>query len=163
MPVVNDAELFEFLLLESFQAGLNWLTILKKREYFREAFDGFDYQKIAFYTDEKVNELMQNAGIVRHEGKIKAAVYNAQLFMKVQEDFGSFSAFIWQFTDGKIIKNQWETLQEIPAQTPLSDEISKALKKRGFKFVGSTTVYAYLQAIGVVNDHLVSCFCHTSQ
>ena len=158
VPVYEDKVLFEFLILESFQAGLSWITILRKRENFKKAFDQFDYKKIARYNESKIQELLQNEGIIRNQLKIRAAVTNAQAFMKVQEEFGSFSNYIWAFTDGKPIKNQLKTLSEAQATTPLSDAISKDLKKRGFKFMGSTVVYAHMQATGMVNDHLVDCF-----
>jgi len=158
VPVYEDQKLFEFLILETFQAGLSWHTILKKRENFREAFDNFDYKKIAQYTEDKIEELLQNAGIIRYRLKIESAITNAKAFMKVQEEFGSFSNYIWKFTDGKPIVNNPKTLKDIPATTPLSDAISKDLKKRGFKFVGSTTVYAHMQATGMVNDHLEDCW-----
>ncbi|WP_026712602.1 DNA-3-methyladenine glycosylase I [Flavobacterium daejeonense] len=157
-PVYDDPTLFEFLTLETFQAGLSWYTVLAKRESFREAFDQFDYQKIATYSEAKIQELMQNPGIIRNQLKIRAAVTNAIAFMKVQEDFGSFSKYIWAFTDGKPIDNNPKTLKEVPATTPLSDAISKDLKKRGFKFVGSTVVYAHMQATGMVNDHVEECW-----
>lgn len=158
-PVFDDHILFEFLVLESFQAGLSWNTILKKRENFRLAFDGFNYEKIAKYDDKKITELIQNEGIIRHRRKIEATINNAQRFMEIQQEFGSFSAFLWRYTDNLPIKNQWKTLAEVPAKTPLSDQISKDLKKKGFKFLGSTTMYAYMQAVGLVNDHLQDCFC----
>lgn len=158
IPVYDDATLFEFLILETFQAGLSWITILRKRENFRKAFDQFDYQKIAKYSSEKESELIQNAGIIRNKLKIKAAITNAQVFIKVQEKFGSFSKYMWAFVDGKPIQNRFKTMSELPANTPLSDSISKDLKKRGFKFVGSTVIYAHMQACGMVNDHLVNCF-----
>ncbi|WP_016988582.1 DNA-3-methyladenine glycosylase I [Flavobacterium sp. ACAM 123] len=157
-PVYDDATLFEFLILETFQAGLSWITILNKRENFRAAFDQFDYKIIAQYSEEKVQELLQNAGIIRHRLKIHSAISNAIAFMKVQEEFGSFSKYIWNFTNGKPIINSPKTLKEVPATTPLSDSISKDLKKRSFKFVGSTVIYAYLQATGIVNDHLTDCW-----
>lgn len=157
-PVYDDATLFEFLLLETFQAGLSWYTILSKRENFRKAFVNFDYKKIALFKEEKIQELLLNAGIIRNQLKIRAAVTNAQAFMKVQEEFGSFSNYIWKFTNGKVIDNVPKTLQDVPASTQLSDSISKDLKKRGFKFVGSTVVYAHLQATGMVNDHIESCW-----
>ena len=157
-PVYDDATLFEFLVLETFQAGLSWHTILKKRAHFKTAFDQFDYEKIANYTEDKIQELMQDAGIIRNQLKIRASVSNAQAFIKVQNEFGSFSTYIWQFTGGKPIVNHWESLRDIPASTPLSDAVSKDLKKRGFKFVGTTVVYAHLQATGMVNDHLLSCW-----
>lgn len=161
VPVYDDAVLFEFLILESFQAGLSWITILRKRENFRKAFDDFDYKKIAWYPESKIQELLQNEGIIRNKLKVRAAVTNAQAFMEVQKEFGSFSKYIWGFVDGKPIKNNLKSLQDAPATTALSDTISKDLKKRGFKFMGSTVVYAHLQATGVVNDHLVDCFRHT--
>lgn len=158
VPVKDDATLFEFLVLETFQAGLSWITVLRKRENFRLAFDKFDYKKIAKYDDLKYQELLQNAGIIRNKLKIKATITNAQAFMKVQEEFGSFSKYIWQFVQGQPIQNAFEKMEDIPATTKLSDEISKDLKKRGFKFVGSTVVYAHMQATGMVNDHVRSCF-----
>ena len=157
-PVYDDAKLFEFLILETFQAGLSWITILRKRENFRRAFDHFDYQKIAKYDSKKESELLQNSGIIRNRLKIKAAINNAQAFLKIQEEFGSFSKYLWAFIDGKPIQNKFMTIQEVPATTPLSDLISKNLKVHGFKFVGSTVVYAHLQACGMVNDHLTTCF-----
>lgn len=158
VPVYDDATLFEFLILETFQAGLSWITILKKRENFRLAFDNFDYQKIANYKEDKFDELLLNAGIIRNKLKIKSAITNANLFMEVQQEFGSFSKYIWSFVDGKPITNGFKSRAEVPATTELSDKISKALKKRGFKFVGSTVIYAYMQAIGMVNDHTTDCF-----
>lgn len=158
IPVYDDSTLFEFLILETFQAGLSWYTILKKRENFREAFDHFNYKKMALYTEDKIQELLQNEGIIRYRLKIESAISNAIAFMKVQEEFGSFSKYIWQFTDGKPIDNKPTTLKDIPATSPLSDAISKDLKKRGFKFVGSTTIYAHMQATGMVNDHVESCW-----
>ncbi|MCX6184133.1 MAG: DNA-3-methyladenine glycosylase I [Flavobacterium sp.] len=161
-PVYDDATLFEFLILETFQAGLSWHTILKKRENFRVAFDRFDYVKIGGYAEDKVQELLQDAGIIRNQLKIRATISNAQAFMQVQGEFGSFSKYIWQFTGGQPIVNHWQTLKEIPATTPISDAVSKDLKKRGFKFVGTTVVYAHLQATGMVNDHLLSCWKRSS-
>lgn len=158
VPVYDDKVLFEFLILESFQAGLSWITILRKRENFKKAFDQFDYKKIAKYNEAKIQELLQNEGIIRNQLKVRAAVINAQAFMKVQEEFGSFSNYIWGFTNGKPIKNKLKSLSEAQATTPLSDKISKDLKKRGFKFMGSTVVYAHMQATGMVNDHLADCF-----
>lgn len=158
VPVYDDPTLFEFLILETFQAGLSWITVLRKRENFRRAFDNFDYKKIAGYGEDKIQELLLDPGIIRNKLKVRATVSNAQAFMKVQEEFGSFSDYIWGFTDGKPIKNTLKTLAEAPANTPLSDKISKDLKKRGFKFVGTTVVYAHMQATGMVNDHLVDCF-----
>ncbi len=160
VPVFNDTELFEFLILETFQAGLSWITVLKKRENFREAFDNFNYKKIATYNDNKFNELLNNKGIIRNKLKIKATISNATCFMEIQKEFGSFSNYIWKFTNGKPLKNSYKTLSEVPATTLLSDIISKDLKKRGFKFVGSTVVYAYMQATGMVNDHITSCYRH---
>ena len=157
-PVYDDDKLFEFLVLETFQAGLSWYTILKKRDNFRKAFDDFDYKKIAQYDDKKVEFLMQDAGIIRNSLKIKGTIANAGAFMKVQQEFGSFSKYIWQFTGGKPIDNNVKNLSEVKATTPLSDEISKDLKKRGFKFVGSTVVYAHMQATGMVNDHVENCW-----
>jgi len=157
-PVYDDKKLFEFLLLESFQAGLSWITILRKRENFRLAFDNFDYKKIALYTEEKKQELLLDAGIVRNRLKIKASIQNSQSFMKIQEEFGSFSTYIWKFVDNKPINNNFTSMSDIPATTELSDIISKDLKKRGFTFVGSTIIYAFMQAIGMVNDHTKNCF-----
>ena len=156
-PVDDDETMFEFLVLESFQAGLSWYTILKKREHFAEAFDQFDYKKIANYSEDKVEELMNNAGIIRNRLKILAAINNAQRFQEVQIEFGTFSKYIWNFVDGDPIVNHPETLSEIPATTVISDALSKDLKKRGFKFLGSTVMYAHMQATGLVNDHLVDC------
>ena len=158
VPVKDDHQLFEFLILETFQAGLSWITILRKRENFRKAFDFFDYRKIANYNDDKISELLKDAGIIRNKLKVNATVSNAKAFMKVQDEFGSFSKYIWDFVDGKPIKNAFETYKDAPANTPLSDEISKDLKKRGFKFVGTTVIYAHMQATGMVNDHETSCF-----
>lgn len=158
-PVYDDETIFEFLVLESFQAGLSWHTILKKRENFRKAFDRFDYKKIAEYSGEKIEDLMQDSGIIRNRLKILATVTNAQKFMEVQKEFGSFSSYIWNFVNGKPIVNMPKYLSEIPATTEISDAISKDLKKRGFKFMGSTVLYAHMQATGMVDDHLVSCHC----
>lgn len=158
VPVYNDDTLFEFLILETFQAGLSWITVLRKRENFRKAFDNFDYKKIALYQQAKIDELLQNTGIIRNKLKVNATVSNANSFIKVQEEYGSFSKYIWSFTNGKPIKNSIKNYKEAPGNTPLSDMISKDLKKRGFKFVGSTVVYAHMQATGMVNDHEVSCF-----
>ena len=157
-PVFDDNKLFEFLILETFQAGLSWYTILKKRENFRVAFDNFDYKKVANYDEDKVQELLQDAGIIRNQLKIRGTISNAIAFMEVQKEFGSFSKYIWNFTNGKPIENNRKSLKEVPATTTLSDEISKDLKKRGFKFVGSTVVYAHMQATGMVNDHVENCF-----
>ena len=158
VPVYDDAKLFEFLILETFQAGLSWITVLRKRENFRKAFDKFDYKKIAKYKDTKFNELIQDAGIIRNKLKIKATISNAISFMEIQKEFDSFSNYIWSFTKGRPIKNNWKNLSEIPAVTDLSERISKDLKKRGFKFVGSTVIYAHMQATGMVNDHITTCF-----
>ncbi|MBN8643329.1 MAG: DNA-3-methyladenine glycosylase I [Flavobacteriales bacterium] len=157
-PVYDDQLLFEFLILETFQAGLSWYTILAKRNNFRAAFAQFDYKKVAQYNESKIQELMLDAGIIRNQLKIRAAVSNAIAFMEIQKEFGSFSNYIWKFTDGKPIDNQPKTLRDIPSSTPLSDAISKDLKKRGFKFVGTTVVYAHMQATGMVNDHVVDCW-----
>lgn len=158
VPLHDERLLFEFLVLETFQAGLSWITILKKRENFRVAFDNFDYTLIAQYTETKKEELLQNAGIIRNKLKVNSAIVNAQLFIKIQEEFGSFDSYIWGFVNRKSIKNSWKHHKDCPATTPLSDTISKDLKKRGFKFVGSTVIYAFMQAIGMVNDHTVDCF-----
>lgn len=158
VPVRDDDKLFEFLILETFQAGLSWITVLRKRENFRKAFDNFDYRKIARYDEKKYEELLQNSGIIRNRLKIKATISNAVAFIKVQEEFGSFSKYIWEFVNGEPIQNSFTQLSGLPANTPLSDTISKDLKQRGFKFVGTTVVYAHMQATGMVNDHLVSCF-----
>jgi len=158
VPVRDDDKLFEFLILETFQAGLSWITILKKRENFRKALDDFDYKKIAKYSEEKYDSLMQDAGIIRNKLKIRATISNAQNFMEIQKEFGSFSKYIWGFTDGKVIKNKFKNMSDVPAKTGLSDEISKDMKKRGFKFVGSTVMYAHMQATGMVNDHTMDCF-----
>lgn len=158
-PVYDDETIFEFLILETFQAGLSWYTVLAKRENFRRAFDNFDLKKIANYSEDKIAELAEDSGIIRNKLKIKATVTNAQAFIKVQEEFGTFSKYIWGFVDGKPIDNQPKTLSEVKATTPISDALSKDLKKRGFKFVGSTVMYAHMQATGMVNDHVVD--CHT--
>lgn len=158
VPVYDDDKLFEFLILETFQAGLSWITILRKRENFRKAFDDFNYKKIVNYSERKYEELLQDAGIIRNKLKIKATITNAQLFMDVQQEYGSFSKYIWNFTNGRPIKNNFKNMSDIPATTELSDTISKDLKKRGFKFVGPTIIYAHLQATGMVNDHVIDCF-----
>tara|TARA_R110002049_G_scaffold50601_1_gene143764 strand:+ start:211607 stop:212167 length:561 start_codon:yes stop_codon:yes gene_type:complete len=158
VPVYEDAKIFEFLMLETFQAGLSWITILRKRENFRKAFDNFNYKKIATYTEEKYDSLLQDAGIIRNKLKIKATITNAQLFMELQQEYGSFSKYIWSFTNGKPIKNEFNHKSDVPATTALSDALSKDLKKRGFKFVGSTVIYAHMQATGMVNDHATDCF-----
>ena len=158
VPVKDDKLLFEFLILETFQAGLSWITILRKRENFRKAFDNFDYKKIALYDEEKISELLSDAGIIRNKLKIRATITNALAFQQIQKEFGSFSNYIWSFVNNNPIKNSWKSLNELPAKTDLSDKISKDLKKRGFKFVGSTVIYAHMQATGMVNDHIVDCF-----
>lgn len=158
-PIYDDETIFEFLILETFQAGLSWYTVLAKRENFRRAFDNFNLKKIANYSEEKMAELAEDAGIIRNKLKIKATVTNAQAFIKVQEEFGTFSKYIWGFVDGKPIDNKPKTLSEVKATTPISDALSKDLKKRGFKFVGSTVMYAHMQATGMVNDHILE--CHT--
>ncbi|THD69660.1 DNA-3-methyladenine glycosylase I [Robertkochia marina] len=160
VPVKDDAKLFEFLILETFQAGLSWITVLRKRENFRDAFDRFDYKKIASYGEDKIADLLNDRGIIRNKLKVRATITNAKAFMKVQEEFGSFSNYIWGFTDHKPLQNQHTSMKEVPANTPLSDRISKDLKKRGFKFVGTTVVYAHMQATGMVNDHVTDCFRH---
>lgn len=157
-PVTDDKVLFEYLILETFQAGLSWITILRKRENFRSAFDDFDYHKISTYKDPKIEVLLNNTGIIRNKLKIAAAISNASAFIKVQEEFGSFSNYLWSFVDNNPVRNHPTSALEVPATSPLSDNISKDLKKRGFKFVGSTVMYAYLQAVGVINDHIVDCF-----
>lgn len=161
VPVKDDDRMFEFLILETFQAGLSWITVLRKRENFRKAFDDFDYQKIARYGDDKIEALLQDSGIIRNRLKVRATVSNAQAYIQVQQEFGSFCNYIWGFVDHKPIVNKFERMDQIPANTPLSDKISKDLKKRGFKFVGTTVVYAHMQATGMVNDHVVSCFRHS--
>ncbi|WP_405293921.1 DNA-3-methyladenine glycosylase I [Algibacter sp. Ld11] len=158
VPVYDDSTLFEFLILETFQAGLSWITILRKRENFRKAFDNFDYKKIAAYNQNKIDDLLLDAGIIRNKLKVKATVTNAQAFIKIQEEFGSFSKYIWAFVDGKPIKNSVDYYKNAPANTVISDALSKDLKKRGFKFVGSTVVYAHMQATGMINDHETKCF-----
>jgi DNA-3-methyladenine glycosylase I len=158
VPVHDDRTWFEYLLLDGFQAGLSWKTILHKRENFRRAFDEFDYEKIAEYSEVKLEELKQDAGIIRNRLKIAAQVTNAKAFMRIQKEYGSFDKYIWQFTGGKTVHNGWKTMKEIPATSPESDAMSKQLKKDGFKFVGSTICYAMMQAAGMVNDHLVGCF-----
>ncbi|MCB2178798.1 DNA-3-methyladenine glycosylase I [bacterium] len=160
VPVHDDQKLFEFLILEGAQAGLSWITVLRKRENYRLAFDQFDPQKVARYDDVKIAQLMENPGIIRNRLKIQSAVKNAQAFLRVQEEFGSFDHFIWDFVDGQPLVNHWTEMRQIPASTPLSEKVSKALKKRGFNFVGPTIIYAHMQATGMVNDHTVDCFRH---
>ena len=158
VPVYDDATLFEFLILETFQAGLSWITILRKRENFRKAFSNFDYKKISNYSDEKLEELRLDSGIIRNRLKIKSAKNNAISFLKVQKEFGTFSKYIWGFVSEKPIQNNFKSLSELPKNTSLSDQISANLKKRGFKFVGSTIIYAHMQAMGMVNNHTTECF-----
>ena len=160
VPVHVDQKHFEFLILESAQAGLSWATILKKREGYREAFANFYVEKVARYSEEKIEELLLNPAIIRNRAKVSAAVNNAQRFIEIQKEFGSFDSYIWQFVDGKPIVNKWKNMDQVPVTTPESDALSKDLKKRGFKFVGSTTIYAHMQAIGLVNDHTTDCFRH---
>lgn len=160
VPLHDDRRLFEMLVLEGAQAGLSWLTILKRRENYRRAFDGFDPQVVARYGDTESARLLGDAGIIRNRLKIKSAVTNARAFLKVQEEYGSFDHYIWDFVDGRPVQNAWTRLDELPARTALSDTLSKDLKRRGFSFVGSTICYAHMQATGMVNDHLVSCFRH---
>ena len=158
VPIHDDQKLFEFLILEGAQAGLNWNTILMKRLAYRTAFDGFDPEKIAQFDLKQVNELLLNPGIIRNHRKIESAIRNAQVFLKIQAEFGSFDEYVWRFVDGKPIRNQFQTLSEIPAETTLSGQISKDLKERGMNFVGPTIMYAFMQAVGMVNDHLVDCY-----
>lgn len=155
VPKYDDRELFELLILEGFQAGLSWICVLKKRDAFRKAFDNFDVQKVCLYNEGKINELLKNEKIIRSKRKIEAAIKNASIFIQIQKEYGSFSNYIWGFTKGKIIKNSDDNF---PVSSPLSDKISKDLKKRGMKYVGSVIIYSYLQAIGVINDHETSCF-----
>ena len=158
VPLHDDQKHFEFLCLEAFQAGLSWLIVLRKREAFRHAFANFDPRKVASFDKNRVEELRSDAGIIRNRLKIEATIHNASRFLEVQQEFGSFDSYIWSFTDGKPVVNRWKTQEQMPATTELSDEVSKDLKQRGFKFVGSTIIYAHLQAIGVVNDHITGCF-----
>lgn len=160
VPQHDDRKLFEFLILEGAQAGLSWDTILRKRENYRAAFDDFDAARIARYDAAKIESLVQNKGIVRNRLKINSTVQNAQAFLKIQDEFGSFDSYVWRFVGGKPIVNSWKSLREVPAKTSGSDALGKDLKKRGLNFVGSTIMYAYMQACGLVNDHLVSCFRH---
>ncbi|MEB3309441.1 MAG: DNA-3-methyladenine glycosylase I [Snowella sp.] len=160
VPLHDDRKLFEFLILEGAQAGLSWSTVLKKRENYRLAFDQFDPVLVARYGEDKIESLMQNAGIIRNRLKIKAAIVNAQQFLTIQKEFGSFDRFLWQFVGGEPKQNHWQSIAEVPATSPESDALSKTLKKRGFKFVGSTICYAFMQAVGLVNDHTTDCFCH---
>ena len=158
LPVHNDRRLFEFLVLEGAQAGLSWITILRKRPAYRAAFDGFDFNKVARYGERKISSLLLDAGIVRNQLKVRSAVKNARAFIEVRREYGTFSRYMWDFIGGKPLQNRWEHLRDLPASTPLSDTLSRDLKQRGFTFVGSTICYAHMQAVGMVNDHLVSCF-----
>lgn len=158
VPIHNDKRLFEFLVLEGMQAGLSWITVLKKRQAFREAFDGFDFNAVAEYKQGKINSLLKNSCIIRNRMKVNSAVTNARAFLKVRNEFGTFNSYIWSFVDDKPIQNSWKSIKELPAKTEISEEISRGLKKRGFSFVGPTIVYAYMQAIGMVNDHTKDCF-----
>lgn len=159
IPIYDERLLFEFLILEGMQAGLSWLTILKKRDNYRVCFDDFNAKKIAQYNQVKVDQLLKNPGIIRNKLKIQAIISNAKAFLKMKEEGINFSEYLWDFVDGKPIKNHWKNLKEIPTQTPLSDKLSKDLKAHGFKFVGSTICYAFMQAVGLVNDHTMDCFC----
>ncbi|MFZ5797237.1 MAG: DNA-3-methyladenine glycosylase I [Thermodesulfobacteriota bacterium] len=158
VPVFEDRLLFEFLNLEGAQAGLSWLTILRKREAYRRAFAGFDPEIVARFDDAKVTELLANPGIVRNRLKVESTITNGHAFLAIQEEFGSFAAYLWRFVDGRPLQNRWQGIGEVPASTPISDALSRDLKKRGFRFVGSTICYAYMQAVGMVNDHTVDCF-----
>lgn len=160
VPVHDDRKLFEFVLLEGAQAGLSWLTILKRREGYRKAFAGFDPAKVARFDAKKQAALLQDAGIIRNRAKVESAVKNARAFLALQEEFGSFDAYQWRFVDGQPVQNAWKEQKQVPATSPVSDAMSKDMKKRGFSFVGSTILYAHMQAVGMVNDHLVSCFRH---
>ncbi len=160
VPLYDDDKLFEFLILEGFQAGLSWITILRKRENFRKAFDNFDALKIVKYDAHKVEELMQDTGIIRNRLKIEGTIINARLFLEIQKEYGSFREYIWQFVEGQVVINQRDSLKDVPASTEISDVMSKALKKRGFKFIGTTICYAFMQATGMVNDHVVNCVCY---
>jgi DNA-3-methyladenine glycosylase I len=157
-PEHDDNKLFEAILLDTFQAGLSWRTVLHKRDNFRKAFDGFNPKKIASYDENKFEELMSDVGIIRNRLKVKAAITNAQAFLKTQKEFGTFDKYIWQFTKGKTLVNNWKSIKEIPARTIESDEMSKDLVKRGFKFVGTTICYAFMQAVGMIDDHTTDCF-----
>jgi DNA-3-methyladenine glycosylase I len=158
VPVQQDRKWFEFLVLEGAQAGLSWITILRKREAYRKAFDNFDFNKVANYNERKIQSLLKDEGIVRNRLKIRGAVQNANAFLKIRDEFGTFNQYIWEFVDGKPVRNRWKSLKQIPARTELSDRLSKDLKQRGFTFVGSTICYAHMQATGMVNDHTVDCF-----
>jgi DNA-3-methyladenine glycosylase I len=161
VPIYDDRLLFELLILEGAQAGLSWITILKRRDSYRKAFDHFDAKKIVRYDDAKYQKLLANEGIIRNRLKIQSVITNAQAYLAVQKEFGSFSDYLWQFVEGKPIKNKWRLQQQVPVRTTISDNLSKDLKKRGFKFVGSTICYAFMQAVGMVNDHVEGCFCRS--
>ena len=158
VPVHDDRKHFEFLVLESAQAGLSWLTVLRKRENYRKAYDNYNANKVSEYDELKIEELMQNAGIIRNRRKIEASINNAKRFLEIQKEFGSFDRYIWSFVNNKVVENHWNDIKEVPATSELSDKVSKDLKNRGFKFLGSTIIYAHLQATGLINDHLVGCF-----
>lgn len=158
VPVHNDRKLFEFILLEGAQAGLSWITVLRKRQTYRQAFDGFDFNKIANYNEKKINSLLENPGIIRNKLKVRSAVTNANAFIEVRKEFGTFNKYIWAFVGGKPLQNRHQGLKDVPAKTEISDAISKDMKKRGFSFVGSTIIYAHMQATGMVNDHVADCF-----
>jgi DNA-3-methyladenine glycosylase I len=160
VPVYDDQVLFEMLCLEGAQAGLSWWTILQKREHYKKVFDDFETEKIIHYTEDKLASLMEDKGIVRNKRKIQSVVTNAEAFLRIQKEYGSFSSYIWNFVGGNPIINHWETLQDVPASTEISDKMSKQLKKDGFKFVGTTICYSFMQAVGMVNDHILECFCH---
>ncbi|RME84726.1 MAG: DNA-3-methyladenine glycosylase I [Caldilineae bacterium] len=161
VPLHDDRKLFEFLVLEGAQAGLSWLTILRKREHYRKVFAGFQPDAVAAFDEAMIAQLLADPGIIRNRLKVQAAVQNARAFLKIQSQYGSFDAYIWQFVDGKVIQNAWTSLEQIPTETPISRAMSRDLKQRGFKFVGPTICYAFMQAVGMVNDHLVSCFRHS--
>ena len=160
VPCRSDQQLFEFLILEGAQAGLSWITVLRKREHYREVFDGFVPEKIAQYGPEKIESLLQDPGIIRNKLKVNSAVRNAKAYLNIQDKYGSFSDYLWSFVDGKTIQNNYVSLDDVPAATDISERMSKALKKEGFNFVGSTICYAFMQAVGMVNDHVVGCHCH---
>jgi len=160
-PLTNDQKLFELLMLEGMQAGLSWYTVLKKREHYRKVFDDFDPAIIATYNEEKVEQLLQDPGIIRNKLKVRAIIHNAIIYQEIKQDEGSFANYMWRFVDGEPIVNEWTSISEVPANTPISDHMSKTLKKRGFKFVGTTICYAFMQASGMVNDHTLDCFCRT--
>jgi DNA-3-methyladenine glycosylase I len=161
VPLHDDQKLFEFLILEGAQAGLSWVTVLKKRDHYRKVFNQFDPSKVAKYSDDKIEQLLLDPGIIRNRLKVTSAVSNARLFLDTQSEFGSFERYIWQFTGGKVIQNSWKSMSEIPSNSPESDVMCKDLKKRGFRFVGTTICYAFMQATGMVNDHAVDCYRHS--